>query len=185
MHLGSRKTLKRGSREFCESARINPISSERWSSPECWNRLGAIRLIRVIRVPDSAWLVGAHLRCSCAPQVPQFLKRGITRSFANQRGSTLLFKGPVAAAENEVQVESLRPIPRYSAPPKLRGWSKRHSAHGLTDSLNLVQVKEVVTGVQLEMVRETFLASLYVNTDALQIFRLGSAYQPEVRLSKD
>src|SRR5687767_5749625 len=46
-------------------------------------------------------------------------------------------------------------------------------------------MQEVVTGVQLEMVRETLLASLHVNPDALQIFRLGSAYQPEVRLSKD
>ena len=96
-----------------------------------------------------------------------------------------LVQGPVAAARDEVQVESLRPIPRYSASQKLRGRSKRHSAHGLTDPLDLVQVKKVVTGVQLEMVRETFLASLYVNTDALQIFRLGAAYQPEVRLSKD
>ena len=43
-------------------------------------------------------------------------------------------------------------------------------------------MQDVVTGVQLEMVRETFLASLYVNADTLQIFRRGSAYQPEVRL---
>ena len=58
-------------------------------------------------------------------------------------------------------------------------------SHRLTNALDLVQMKKVVTSVELDMVRQALFAALDMYADSLQVFGCGPADEPEVRSSQN
>ena len=108
MHLGSRTTLKRGSRE---SVRISADQPHFSQGPVVAREVGIDSAqsapFRGIRLPDFACLIGARFEVCVCTRVRQNLE---TRIGANQHGSTQFFQGLVVAREVGIDSEQSAPF---------------------------------------------------------------------------
>src|SRR6185503_13824363 len=58
-------------------------------------------------------------------------------------------------------------------------------ADGATDSLELVQMQNVVARIELELVSETLFTALHVHSHALQVFPRRSLDEPKIPSSQN